>query len=283
MGTLVMPTPFFSIIIPTFNRHSLLKIAIESVLSQTYPDFELIIIDDGSSDNTALFCEGIADKRLLYSFQVNQGVSSSRNNGIQQARGRFICFLDSDDRFRPDKLAITRDYIEKFPDFKIFHSDEIWFMRGKLLNQKKIHQKPDGNAFEKSLHLCCISPSAVTISKEVFERVGGFDETLPACEDYDLWLRVTAHYPIKLIPEALTIKAGGHADQLSKKYPAMDTLRIYALKKLLDANILTLMQRESAIKELKRKCVIYIKGAEKREKIREVHCYTDIMHTYDKL
>jgi hypothetical protein len=155
-------------------------------------------------------------------------------------------------------------------------------MHGKLLNQKKIHQKPDGNAFEKSLRLCCISPSAVTIKKELLEKVGGFDETLPACEDYELWLRITPFYPVKLIPEALTIKAGGHIDQLSRKYPAMDTFRIYALKKLLDANILTPEQREKAVKELKRKCVIYIKGALKRGKTQEVQYYNELIQIYEK-
>jgi len=277
-----MPTPFFSIIIPSYNRCAFLKTAVESVFHQTFSDFELIVINDGSTVTTQEYCAEIRDKRFRHFYQPNQGVSRSRNHGVRQAQGRFICFLDSDDRFRPDKLALTRGYIDKFPDFKIFHTEEIWYMNGKLLNQKIIHQKPDGNAFERSLRLCCISPSAVTIGKELLEQTGGFDETLPACEDYELWLRITPFYPVKLIPKPLTIKAGGHADQLSRKYPAMDTFRIYAIKKLLDSNNLSPAQREKAVNELKRKCVIYIKGALKRGKKQEAQYYTDVIKTYEK-
>ncbi|MBU1086123.1 MAG: glycosyltransferase [Candidatus Omnitrophica bacterium] len=276
-----MKNPFFSVIIPTFNRCGFLKQAIESVLSQTETDFELIIIDDGSTDNTAQMIQDIADKRLVYVYQAQQGVSSARNQGIALAKAEFIAFLDSDDCFKPEKLQITRDYINRFPDIQIFHTEEIWYRDQKLLNQKKIHQKPDGWVFDNALKLCCIGMSTTVVKKELFKHIGYFDQTMMACEDYDLWLRASTVYPFKLIPQVLTIKHGGHADQLSRQYPAMDTLRIYAINKLIKTARLTDCQKNSAIKALKQKCLIYLTGAKKRGKNEQVKQYTDLMDSYD--
>jgi glycosyltransferase involved in cell wall biosynthesis len=276
-----MKNPFFSVIIPTFNRCVFLKQAIESVLMQTEPDFELIVIDDGSTDNTAILVKNIADKRLVYIHQPHQGVSSARNLGISLAKAKFIAFLDSDDCFKPEKLKIAREYINRFPDINIFHTEEIWYRNQKLLNQKKIHQKPDGYVFDNALQLCCIGMSTSVVKKDLFKQIGCFDENMPACEDYDLWLRACATYPVKLIPEVLTIKHGGHADQLSRQYPAMDTLRIYAINKLFKNSLLTASQRKSAILALKQKCLIYIAGAKKRNKLEQVKQYTDLINSYN--
>ncbi|MBU1043307.1 MAG: glycosyltransferase [Candidatus Omnitrophica bacterium] len=276
-----MKNPYFSIIIPTFNRCDFLNQAIKSVLSQTNTDFELIIIDDGSTDNTAQMIKDIPDKRLIYIYQDHTGVSRARNHGIELAKADFIAFLDSDDCFKPEKLAISRDYINRFPDIHIFHTEEIWYRNQKLLNQKKIHQKPDGWVFDNALQLCCIGMSTTVVKKQLFKHIGCFDQTMMACEDYDLWLRASIVYPIKLIPHVLTIKHGGHADQLSRQYPAMDTLRIYAINKLLKTAQLNDHQRNSAIKALKEKCLIYISGAQKRGKTEQVKQYTDLMNSYD--
>ncbi|MFH1459894.1 MAG: glycosyltransferase family A protein [Candidatus Omnitrophota bacterium] len=277
-----MGKPYFSVIIPTYNRSQFLKTAIESVLNQTFKDFELIIIDDGSQDNTYNLVKSFKDTRIIYKKQEHQGVSSSRNQGIILSRAEIIAFLDSDDRFKPQKLELAAEYIEKFPDIRIFHTEELWYQRKKLLNQKKIHKKPDGFVFKNSLKLCCISLSTVVTKKSLFKEVGLFDETLPACEDYELWLRACVKYPVKLIPYILTLKEGGHSDQLSKKYIAMDTFRIYAIDKLLKSKKITLTpeQRENAIKELKKKCLIYIKGAKKRNKTKEVESYSTLMQSY---
>ena len=128
----------------------------------------------------------------------------------------------------------------------------------RLRSQKKIHQRSTGNVFQKALPLCCIGMSTSAIRKKLFDSTGLFDESLPCCEDYDFWLRATAQHPVILIPEALTIKQGGHSDQLSRKFPAMDTFRIYAIDKLLKSNILNSDQRKAAIKQLHKKCNIYI-------------------------
>lgn len=262
-------TPFFSVIIATYNRARFLPIAVESVLTQTFADFELLIVDDGSTDRTRSLIERYTDARLRYIRQEQAGVSAARNNGVRQAQGSYIAFLDSDDRYRKDKLEITAAYIRDNPDYKIFHTEEIWYRNGQLLAQKGHHRKPSGNVFAQSLKLCCISISTAAIKRDIFEQVGHFDEQLPACEDYDFWLRVTARHPVLLISEYLTIKEGGHPDQQSKKYPAMDKFRIYALEKLLRSGRLDKGQYSSAYEELNAKCRIYRQGALKRNKTKE--------------
>jgi len=276
-----MNLPFFSVVIPTYNRSDFLKSAVASVLSQTCIDFELLIVDDGSTDKTPSLVAGYQDARIVYVPQSHQGVSAARNAGIRASRGPWIAFLDSDDCFAPDKLTRAREYINKFPNFSVFHTEEIWYRNNQLLNQKTIHRKPEGDVFAQALRLCCISPSTAVIRKNVFDSTGFFDESLPACEDYDFWLRVSARLAVKLIPEVLTIKQGGHSDQLSRRYPgAMDTFRIKAITKLLDAGILSEAQRLLAITELQNKCRIYIAGAQKRRKDNEVKEYTELMRAY---
>lgn len=274
--------PFFSIIIPTFNRKNLLKIAVNSVLNQSFKDFELIIIDDGSTDKTKEMIKSIKDNRIKYFYQKNKGVSCARNKGIKKAAGKYIAFLDSDDRFTKYKLEIVYETIKKYPKFKIFHTNELWYRNGKILSQKKHHAKPDGDVFDKALKLCCISISTAVIEKNIFEKAGLFDEKLPACEDYDFWLRTACKYQVKLISDCLTIKEAGHIGQQSKKYPAMDIFRIYAIDKLLKKDKLTKKQKESAKNELINKCNIYVKGAKKRKKIKEVEKYQKLIKKYEK-
>ncbi|MFH2145374.1 MAG: glycosyltransferase [Candidatus Omnitrophota bacterium] len=275
-----METPFFSVIIPTYNRANFLAKALSSVLEQDFRDFEVIVVDDGSTDTTKDYINTITDNRLIYIYQPHQGVSFARNAGLAKARGKFICFLDSDDWFKKEKLRITCDYIKKYPDIKIFHTEEIWYRNGSRFNPKLYHKKPDGDVFTNAVRLCSISISTAAIKKELFETIGRFDESLPACEDYDFWLRATAKYPVKLIPKYLTLKEGGHGDQLSKQFVAMDTFRIYALNKILESAKLTPEQNAIAAKELRRKCAIYIKGAAKRGKVKDVEFYTKLMEKY---
>ena len=273
---------FFSVIIPAYNRKYFLKIAVESVLSQSFQDFELIIVDDGSTDSTKTLIKEYLNfsRKIHYLYQENKGPASARNKGIKKAKGEFICFLDSDDRYRINKLEITYEFIKKFPQFKIFHTEEIWYRKGSLLPQKKIHKKPEGFVFRKALRLCCISISTCAIHKSIFSEIGLFDENMPVCEDYDFWLRVTSCYPVKLIPHYLTIKEGGHSDQQSKKYSSLDKYRIYAIIKLLESNKLDKEKRKWAVEELERKCKIYIKGALKRGKIKEANFYKEIIKKY---
>ncbi|MBD3426659.1 MAG: glycosyltransferase [Candidatus Omnitrophica bacterium] len=277
----MMRQTFFSVIIPTFNRHDLLKKAVDSVLDQTFGDLELVIVDDGSSDGTEHLIRGYTDRRIIYLRQDNEGVSRARNRGLELAAGRYIAFLDSDDRWVSEKLNRAVDYINRFPEIKIFHTEEIWYRKGKLLNQKKKHKKPTGSVYLKALPLCCISISTAVIEREVFRRVGNFDENLEACEDYDFWLRATSIYPVKLIPEYLTVKDGGRPDQLSSSVWGLDRYRIRALEKMLDADVLSDAYHEATLDELRDKCRVFSAGALKRGNKEAAGYYARLTEKYE--
>ncbi len=245
-------SPLFSVIIPVYNREHFIARAIESVLKQTFRDFELIVVDDGSTDNTP----NIAAKYPLTLIrQPNRGVAAARNMGIKVARGKIIALLDSDDVWTKEKLQIHYDFFQNNPDYLIHQTDEVWIRNGKHLNKKAYHQKKQGYIFAESCRLCLISPSAVAIKKELFEEVGLFDESYEVCEDYELWLRITKKYPVGYSPKKAVIKYGGHKDQLSKKYFGMDRWRVRALLQHLD--------RPEALKEALKKCEVLLKGAKK--------------------
>ncbi len=258
--------PFFSVIIPTYNRQPLLKVAVESVLEQNFTDFELLIIDDGSTDATGKYLSSIHDQRVRFFHQNNRGPAAARNLGIKNTHGKFICFLDSDDRFRIEKLAKTHEFIHRYPTYRVFHTEEIWYRNGCFLAQHKKHKKPDGNIFQEALKICSISISTACIKKDVFAQIGIFDEQLPACEDYEFWLRVTAVFPVKHIPLYLTIKEGGRFDQQSKRIPALDQYRIQAIKKIIADPLLERNYRDAALRVLQEKTNIYIRGLQKRDK-----------------
>jgi len=273
----VRDDPLISVIIPTYNRSWCLKEAIDSVSSQTYKQYELIVVDDGSTDDTKKLlsqCNGISVIR-----QTNQGVSTARNRGIAASRGGLIAFLDSDDLWLPDKLAVQAAFFDQNPEAMICQTQEIWIRNGKQLNPKNRHRKASGYFFERSLELCLVSPSAVMIKRRLFDEVGYFDEHLPACEDYDLWLRIGAHWPIFLIDDSLVVKRGGHADQLSSA-PGLDQYRIQSILKLLENGGLSREQQSAATDMLLKKCHIVAAGCRKRGKIEEMQYYLDLSHKY---
>ncbi|MFC1570255.1 glycosyltransferase family 2 protein [Candidatus Omnitrophota bacterium] len=272
--------PFFSVIIPTYNRCKFLEVAVPSVLDQTFGDLELIVIDDGSSDGTREFLSNLGSDRLKYVYQDNSGVSSARNRGLKEAAGRFIAFLDSDDWWTLDKLEKTAQYIERFPEISIFHTKEVWYKGGKLLDHKKKHLKPTGNVYKKALPLCCISISTAVIKRNVFDAVGTFDERLEACEDYDFWLRATNKFEVKLIPEKLTLKDGGRPDQLSSSVWGLDRFRIKALEKMLSSGSLDPDNYKATFTELEKKCEIFAVGCEKRGKKSDAGYYRNLPNKY---
>jgi len=258
-----MPAPI-SVVIPTFNRCELLCTAIDSVLAQTRPPAQIIVVDDGSDDDTApVITKRFPQAQLIK--QNNHGVSHARNRGIAAATQPWIAFLDSDDRWFKNKLSHQMAAIEAEPDYLLCHCDEHWIRNGKRVNPMNKHLKHGGSIFEYCLPLCVISPSAVVIHQSIFETLGKFDETLPACEDYDLWLRICARHPVLYIEDALLEKTGGHEDQLSRKHWGMDRFRLQALAKLLRANTLDEQQRILAVTTFKQKYNILHSGALKRE------------------
>lgn len=263
--------PLVSVIIPTYNRCPLLGEAVESVLAQSAKEFELVVIDDGSTDGTAKALEKYGIRVRLFS-QQRSGVSAARNFGARQARGRFLAFLDSDDLWRAEKLAVQTTFMQQHPKCQICQTEEVWLRNGARVNPRLIHQKPSGDIFLRSLELCLVSPSAVMMTRELFEATGGFDEALPVCEDYDLWLRIAVDHRVALIPEPLVIKRGGHADQLSRSLWGMDRYRVAALQKLLRSGIRG-ARRAATLTTLQRKVAILAQGARKRGKEQEAGDY----------
>ncbi len=263
--------PLVSVIIPTYNRGWILKEAIDSVLAQDFKDYELIVVDDGSSDNTSEVLDTYGQEIIVLR-QANKGVSAARNRGIAEAGGQLVAFLDSDDRWLPRKLSRQVDFFILNPDAVINQTEEIWIRNGARVNPKDRHRKPAGMIFERSLGLCLVSPSAVMIRKSLFDVVGVFDEDLPACEDYDLWLRISCRYPVDLIDRPLIIKRGGHADQLSKA-AGLDRFRIQALRKIIGSERLTVSQYRAAVSTLQDKCAIYAGGCRKRGREAEAKTY----------
>ncbi len=266
--------PLVSVIIPTYNRGWILKETIDSVLAQDFTDFELIVVDDGSTDNTQSILSSYKEDIVVLR-QDNKGVSSARNRGIVSASGQFIAFLDSDDLWLSQKLSVQVDFFNTNPDALICQTEEKWIRNGIRVNPKKRHKKLSGDIFEHSLYLCLVSPSAVMIRRSLFEKAGMFDETLPACEDYDMWLRISCRYPVYLIDTPLIIKRGGHADQLSRS-SGLDRYRIQSLKKIIESNLLTDKQTMAAVKVLKEKCDIYANGCLKRGRKEKALYYNNL-------
>lgn len=271
--------PLTSVIIPTYNRARVLPRAIDSVLAQKGADFELILVDDGSTekqDGGWSLADGDKPNSILHPpsplrifRQENKGPAAARNLGIQNAQGEWIAFLDSDDEWKPGKLKAQLEFFRQNPGYLICQTEEIWVRNGVRVNPMKKHRKFGGFIFEKCLPLCVVSPSAVMMHRKLLDEVGLFDESLPACEDYDLWLRIAAKHPIGLIEKPYIIKYGGHADQRSREFPAMDRFRIQSLAKILSQHILTPEQTVSARRQLEEKSRIYIEGALKRGKKEE--------------
>jgi len=274
-----------SVIIPVYNRAEMVKEAILSVCNQTRPADEIIVVDDGSDDNSADAAMSFKETVLLQ--QSNMGISAARNAGVKKASGDLIAFLDSDDLWKADKLRLQEEYMAHNPGIELCHSDEIWILNQKRINQKLYHKKEGGNIFLKCLKRCLISPSAVMIQKSLFSKVGLFDEQMTVCEDYDLWLRITAHHNVGFIDSPLIIKRGGHEDQLSKQYPVMDIYRLKALEKILSDIDLAHAYREAAMQTFKEKWEIVVNGFRKRGKSSELtdmeHWLKNVVKSNDKL
>lgn len=255
--------PTVSAIIPTYNRIESLAIAITSVLEQQHSIYELIVVDDGSTDGTSDWCKRTYPDVILIT-QDNHGVSHARNRAIERAQGDWIALLDSDDRWYPEKLSVQLQAISQHPEIRLCHCDEHWIRNGKRVNPKYKHRKYGGEIFEHCLPLCAISPSASLLHKSLFTDIGLFDESLPACEDYDLWLRICCREEVLFVDQALLEKTGGHEDQLSHRYPAMDQYRLIALAKLLRRAELSATQRTQALETFHEKLRIFCLGARKR-------------------
>ena len=275
--------PQVTVILPTWNRAKWLKTSIESVLSQTFQDFELIVVDDASTDSTGKILESYSGKIRTILLPENLGVSAARNTAIVQSDSKWIAFLDSDDYWHAEKLEKQIKQTRLCPEYQIHFTDEIWIRNGIRVNPKNKHRKREGWIFKPSLALCLMAPSTVMLHRELLERHGMFDDALPVCEDYDLWLRLTAYHPVALLNEKLMTRHGGHSDQPSRKLWGIDRFRVQSLQKILSQENLRSGDRTAAIRMLRKKCEILIKGFRNRGKMKEIRVYQNIAQKYSDI
>ena len=219
-----------AVIIPVYNRVATLGRAIESVLAQRLMPHEIIVVDDGSDDASSEVVKQYDSVMLLR--QKNMGVSAARNNGVMMASSEWVVVLDSDATWHPHQLERQSAFHQEHPHLRISYTDEQWVRHGTSVNLPQKFRKSNENLYERSLEQCIIAPSSVMMQKKLFETVGGFDESLEVCEDYDLWLRLLQEQTFGLISEKLITKYGGHDDQLSTKFWGMDRFRVRALENL---------------------------------------------------
>ena len=276
------------IVIPSYNRGEFLKKAIQSVQNQTFKDWKLWVVDDGSTDGSfdtvvKTFSSSNFPMEFL-DIKKNRGVSFARNQGIVRGQAEWVAFLDSDDEWLPDKLEKQLQFAREKPELPLIHCNEVWFRNGKPFPQKKKHKKQGGRIFVPSTRLCCVSPSAALLRRSLLEKLGLFREDFPVCEDYEMWLRVTSRYSVGFVEEALVIKRGGHGDQLSRRYPAMDYWRIKALTPYLKDKNLSQEERDQVKEVIMEKGRILLKGYEKHQNFknkREVENILRMAADYD--
>ena len=264
-----------SVVIPTYNRWNLLNRSLASVVNQTYPAHQIIVVDDGSDESLG---DSLRNSFPSVHFlrQENKGVASARNLGIKTSAGEWIALLDSDDEWEPIKLEKQMAFLEKSQDLRAVHTGERWIRNGNEVTPPAYLDKSSDLLWERSLRHCLICPSSVLIHRSVFEIVGLFDEKLTVCEDYDFWLRLLLEQEIGLVDEKLVIKHGGHSDQLSTTIWGMDRFRVMALQKILSSPLLSKDRRIKVIEVLHEKCGILAQGAEKRRKLEEAQKYRNL-------
>jgi len=273
-----------TVIVPTHNRAETLARALSSILTQTCLPRHIVVVDDGSTDASA---ELVRNRfpGVHYLYQPNAGVSAARNAGIRfndnlDDGSEWIALLDSDDEWLPEQLERQLCAWHKEPHHRLIHCDEIWLRNGQRINPMKKHRKHGGHIFNHCLPLCAISPSAVLLRRDLLDDTGLFAEDLPACEDYDLWLRICHRESVLFVDETLLIKHGGHADQLSRRHWGMDRFRVTALCRCLDNESLTPEQRRAALAMLETKLDILIEGARKRGNDDSVRGYHRLKDRY---
>lgn len=271
--------PLVSVVVPVYNRSRPLLHCLKSILNQSFKDFELWVIDDGSTPRAIHQLKNIKDSRLKYFYQANQGVSIARNRGIELSLGTYIAFCDSDDFWEPKKLETQLALLEKEKNLWV-HSQEIWIRNQIPVNLPKKYAKPHGRIYLSCLPLCVVSPSSVIIHKSIFQKVGRFDPLLTVAEDYDLWLRIAAQFEISLAPQFLVTKIGGHQDQLSRTFIGMDRFRVRALKKQLFSPFLSLEEKRATKEMFLKKCHILAQGYKKHKRMIEAEFYLNLIRDF---
>ncbi len=267
-----------TVVIPVQNRAEMLRRAVESVSAQTFQDFDLIVVDDASTEDLSgvkglLEGEGHAWLRM----KENGGPAVARNAGAAMMKGEWLAFLDSDDVWSPEKLERQLEWHARNPQAEMSQCEEEWLRNGQPLKKKAAQEQPDGWVFEKCVEVCCVSPSCVMISRELWQELSGFDVRYRVCEDYELWLRASLHNQVGLVKSEsgpLVTRHGGHDDQLSFAVEAMDRFRVLALLELMNREELSEERRCYVEQGVLKRAEVLIKGAQKRGKEDAVAVYS---------
>ena len=278
------PEKLLSVVIPVYNRKELVVRSVRSVLSQALPpgwEMELLVVDDGSTDGTGETLDKLRNREQPETFRVIHRArggtpGGARNHGVASSRGRLIAFLDSDDEWLPEKL-LRQMPLHEFPDAcDLSHTRERWVRNGREVSQtgrRLTRHKRSGDLLEDSLVKCIIGPSTVMMTRDVWEKTGGFRDDLEVAEDYEYWLRLVTITDVAYLDNPLTVKYAGHGDQLSEKYGHIERFRIEGLRDLVEARWFE-THRDGAAqglaeRELGRKAAIYARGAARRGRTEE--------------
>lgn|SRR5690554_122731 len=196
--------PLVSVVIPTFNRADFIREAVESVLAQTYPNFEILVVDDGSTDDTREVLKAYSQEpRLRYFYQENQGQSVARNYALSEARGDFVCFLDSDNRWLPHKLEVSLQAFQENPDVSVIYGDIITINeKGEEISRHNM-RRYSGRITPYLFQDNCVSMNTSMTRRQCFSEMGGLEAGRRAADDYELWLRFSARYKFLYISDFL--------------------------------------------------------------------------------
>ncbi len=251
--------PKVSVIIPTYNCAKYLSQAIESVLSQTYDDFEIVIVDDGSTDDTRSLVEGYTNKhpsKISYIYQENRGLACARNTAIRNSRGQYIALLDADDMFLPMRLERGMRTFENNPKIGLVHANLSRMSEdGNVFSTPKRDSRLlTGRIFENIFLRCAdISIPTILVKKECFNRVGLFDEHLTrlGCEDREMWLRVAWEYEVQYLDEVLGLYRV-RKDSMSRNREKMMEARYYVIDKFFKENRVNSLLKRKALARIHR-------------------------------
>jgi glycosyltransferase involved in cell wall biosynthesis len=225
--------PLISVVIPTYNSASFLPQSVESVLQQTYDNFEVIIVDDGSTDDTETVLLPYKEK-IRYIKKANSGPSGARNLGIAEARGEFIAFQDADDIWVPEKLQLQMDYLTNHPKIAVLHTDLTQFNHQGEVSfslKERYGSIPSGYIFEELLVNHAVTLSTIIVRRSCIDEVGAFDESLIGAEDYNFYLRLARKFQFGFLNQAL-VKKRLHTNNLSDNLDQMCEDEIKNLEKI---------------------------------------------------
>jgi len=212
--------PKVSVIITTYNSMPYFVETLDSVLRQTFADFEVIVVDDGSTDQTTTWASRIDDSRVKLIPQPNQGVSVARNTGISHAKGNYVAFLDGDDLWESTKLEKQVQVLDCYPQIGLVHTWLALMDEQSHLTGRVMRPRAEGEVWEQIIENNMVACSAAMVRRCCLEKVGVFEPNLLVAEDWDLWIRIAASYPFAVIKEPL-VHYRLHTQSKSKRYPAM--------------------------------------------------------------